>query len=64
VTTTDPQYHRLHPEEFTDAMLTATGAYMGTRAATGSHQEALTAAVLEAFNAGVQVGRDNPEAQR
>jgi hypothetical protein len=62
MTAVDPQYHRLYPDQFTDAMLTASGAYMGNHAATGSHHQALTAAVAEAFNAGVQVGKDHPDA--
>jgi hypothetical protein len=50
------EYHKLHPEEFDDARIAAGGAYMGNHAATGSHHEALMAAVEEAFNAGVKVG--------
>lgn len=55
---TDEDFHKLYPDEFHDALVTAGGAYMGHKAATGSHHEALIAAVQEAFNAGVKVGRE------
>lgn len=45
-------------EESQDAWIEAGGAYMGTRAATGDHHDALQTAVTEAFNAGVKVGRE------
>jgi hypothetical protein len=52
----DPQFHNLYPDEFQEAHIAAAGAYVGNKAATGSHHEALLVAVQEAFNAGVQVG--------
>jgi hypothetical protein len=58
VTTSGDPFHKLYPEEFDDARIAAGGAYMGNLAATGSHHEALMAAVEEAFNAGVKVGRE------
>jgi hypothetical protein len=54
----DQEFHKLYPEEFDDARLEAGGAYMGTRAATGDHHEALNAAIVAAFNQGVKVGLD------
>lgn len=65
-------WHKLYPDEFDDAHITAAGAYMGNHAATGSHHEALKVAVEEAFNAGfkagetaacesVAAGRENPD---
>jgi hypothetical protein len=57
----DQDFHKLYPDEFDDAWITAGGAYMGCRAATGDHHAALRAVVEEAFNAGVKVGRENPD---
>lgn len=54
----DQDFHKLYPDEFDDARIAAAGAYMGNHAATGSHQEALQAAVEEAFNAGFSLGRE------
>lgn len=55
----EQDFHKLYPEEFEDAHIAAAGAYMGNKAATDSHHEALKMAVEEAFNAGVKVGRDD-----
>lgn len=56
MTSTDPQFHRIYDEEFFDALHLARGAFMGTRIATGNLDEALDAAIEQAFNAGVAVG--------
>lgn len=57
----DQEFHKLYSDEFDDAWCKAAGAYMGAKMATGSHLTALEAAAQEAFNAGVQVGKDNPD---
>lgn len=59
---TDSRYDLLFPDEFDDAYITAAGAYRGNHNATGDHHQAIRAAAEEAFNAGVKVGRDNPDA--
>lgn len=61
MTDNDPQYHRLFPDDYDEALIAAAGAYMGTKSATGMHGDALRAAAQEAFNAGVKVGRENPD---
>jgi hypothetical protein len=58
----DLRFDKLFPDEFDDAYINAGGAYRGNINATGDHHQALRVAAEEAFNAGVKVGKDNPDA--